>query len=46
MPEDTDETVEPIKNDSVVDLVYVDGEFEWWGICAQSVELKWKNHKI
>jgi hypothetical protein len=28
MPDDTDETVEPIKNDSVVDLVYVDGEFE------------------
>jgi len=28
MPEDTDETVEPIRNDSVVDLVYKDGEFE------------------
>jgi len=28
MPEDTEETVTPIKNDSVVDLVYVDGEFE------------------
>ena len=28
MPEDTDETVEPIRNDSVVDLVYKDGEVE------------------
>ena len=28
MPKDTDETVEPIRNDSVVDLVYKDGEFE------------------
>ena len=28
MPEDTDETVEPIRNDSVVDLVYKEGEFE------------------
>ncbi len=28
MPEDSEETVEPIRNDSVVDLVYKDGEFE------------------
>ena len=28
MPEDTEETVTPIRNDSVVDLVYKDGEFE------------------
>ena len=28
MPDDSDETVTPIRNDSVVDLVYVDGEFE------------------
>jgi len=28
MPEDTEETVEPIRNDSVVELVYKDGEFE------------------
>ena len=28
MPEDSEETVTPIRNDSVVDLVYKDGEFE------------------
>tara|TARA_R110002020_G_scaffold294892_1_gene510607 strand:- start:274 stop:471 length:198 start_codon:yes stop_codon:yes gene_type:complete len=28
MPEDSEETVIPIINDSVVDLVYKDGEFE------------------
>ncbi len=28
MPDDSEETVTPIRNDSVVDLVYVDGEFE------------------
>tara|TARA_R100000773_G_C4118811_1_gene55299 strand:+ start:127 stop:336 length:210 start_codon:yes stop_codon:yes gene_type:complete len=28
MPEDSEETVIPIRNDSVVDLVYKDGEFE------------------
>ena len=28
MPQDSDETVTPIRNDSVVDLVYKDGEFE------------------
>ena len=28
MPEDSEETVTPIRNDSVVDLVYKDGIFE------------------
>jgi hypothetical protein len=28
MPEDSEETVTPIRNDSVVDLVYKDGEFQ------------------
>ena len=28
MPEDSEETVTPIRNDSVVDLLYKDGEFE------------------
>lgn len=28
MPEDSDETVTPIRNDSIVDLVYKDGDFE------------------
>jgi len=28
MPEDSEETVTPIRNDSVVDLVYEDGEFK------------------
>lgn len=28
LPDDSDETVTPIRNDSVVDLVYVNGEFE------------------
>lgn len=28
MPDDSDETVTPIRNDSIVDLVYKDGDFE------------------
>tara|TARA_Y100000385_G_C12610232_1_gene432619 strand:- start:43 stop:261 length:219 start_codon:yes stop_codon:yes gene_type:complete len=28
MPDDSDETVTPIRNDSVIDLVYKDGDFE------------------
>lgn len=28
MPEDSDETVTPIRNNSIVDLVYKDGDFE------------------
>tara|TARA_R110002110_G_scaffold129660_1_gene309799 strand:+ start:674 stop:886 length:213 start_codon:yes stop_codon:yes gene_type:complete len=28
MPDDSDETVTPIRNDSVVDLVYKNGDFE------------------